>query len=310
MTKLAKEIEAWLVNFNELLASLRERGFKPTPESARQGMETITKTLVTEVPEVRLVEDGYVARKGGSVPVRMYHPEPENFLPVLVYLHGGGHMSGSVRVYDPLCRKMAISARRIVISVDYRLSPENPYPAGLEDGRVVLQGCFDLLERHHFKFDKRLALGGDSAGGAMSASLAHACQDDPQVEIKDLVLIYPSLDYTMSSESYEKFSREFLLERESIQWYFDNYFQAGEDRKAASPLYMDLTPSFPRTLIVTAGYCPLQDEGLKYMEKLRAGKVQVEHVHYPDMIHAFLNMENLAFAQCTDFYRQLGVFLC
>ncbi|MGW8194268.1 MAG: alpha/beta hydrolase [Desulforhopalus sp.] len=309
MTGVAQSIKGWLTNYNAQLDSLKTSRFKLTPKSARQGMEMLTTTLVTHCPDVSLLKDGEVEGEGGAIPVRMYHPEPEHKLPVLVYLHGGGHMCGSIEVYDPICRKIALAARRIVVSVDYRLSPEFPYPAGIEDGRAVLKNCYGLLDKAQLKFTKRLALGGDSAGGAMSATLAHDCQYDPDIDISDLALIYPSLDYTMSSDSYRRFASGYLLERENIRWYFEKYFQSEENRRDASPLFMDVTSSFPNTFIVTAGYCPLCDEGIRFVKKLQDEGIVVSHIHFADMIHAFLNMEDLVPERCTEVYEKLGLFL-
>lgn len=310
MTGVAESLNGWLANFNALLNSLRANSFKPTPESARNGLETLTAALVTHCPEVSLVKDGTVNGENGPIPVRMYHPEPAVSLPVLVYLHGGGHMCGSIEVYDLICRKIAVITRRIVVSVDYRLSPEHPYPAGITDARSVLANAYTLLEEQQLNFTRRLSLGGDSAGGAMSATLAHRCQNDSGISISDLVLIYPSLDYTMSMDSLNRLASGYLLEKENIRWYFESYFQSGENLRDVSPLFMEVTPDFPRTFIVTAGYCPLQDEGLEYVRKLQEEGISVQHVHYPEMIHAFLNMEDLVPEQCLELYGKIGDFLC
>jgi acetyl esterase/lipase len=272
-------------------------------------MVNLTRTLVTDIPDLAVAVDESVAGLGRMVPVRVFHPEPDSALPVLIYLHGGGHMAGSVAVYDPICRKIALVTRRIVVAVDYRLAPEHPYPAGIDDARTVVAGYGGLLRRMGISHGAGLALAGDSAGGAMSATLAHGLQDRDTPAIDVLILIYPGLDYTLSQASVDELATGYLLEKEKISWYFDHYFGRGDDRKAASPLFMPVRPGFPRTLIVTAGFCPLCDEGFQYAAKLRRNGVAVEHLHLDDMIHAFLNLESLVPESCRRVYAAMAQFL-
>jgi acetyl esterase/lipase len=311
MPQVALELRQWLDQFNPMLADLKAKGFKATPTNAREGLANLTFGLVTERPEIAWVQDDLVATgaRGYSVPVRIYHPAPEAELPVLIYYHGGGHMAGSVSVYDPICRKLALAARHIVVSVDYRLAPECPYPAGLTDAVQVAKHLWATLDGRKLTYRRRLAVAGDSGGGALCASVAHLAQYDAGVEIQRQALIYPSLDYTMSLPSVAENGAGYLLEKERIAWYFDNYFQGCEDRKSTSPLFMAYTPGLPETLVVTAEFCPLRDEGAAYAAKVKAAGPYVEHLHLDDMIHAFMNMENLAKKACATVYRRIAAFL-
>ena len=261
MKPLPPELHNWLQGYNELLARLEREGFELTPETAREGLANLTAGLVTQSPDMASVIDIQAEGPCGPIPLRIYHPEPDEFRPLLFYLHGGGHMAGSIGVYDPICRKLALASGRIVVSVEYRLAPEHPYPAGLEDAETALRQIFDLLQQQGFRFQRRLAIGGDSGGGAMAATLAHYLQGDAEVDIEKQLLIYPSLDYTMRHASIEENGRGYLLHADKIGWYFDHYLQRGEDRRAVSPLHMDFTPRLPTTLLVTAAYDPLRDEG-------------------------------------------------
>jgi len=306
---LPPQLAAWLQSFNELLARLEREGFVDTPETAREGLARLTAGLVSESPALARVIDTSAEGPAGAVPLRIYHPQPEVTSALLVYLHGGGHMAGSIEVYDPICRKLALASGRIVVSVDYRLAPENPYPAGLDDAEATLRQVFGLLETQGIRFQRRLALGGDSGGGAMTATLAHRLQADPDVNIEHQVLIYPGLDYTMRHASVEENGRGYLLHAEKIRWYFDRYLQGGEDRKAVSPLHMDFTPNLPATLLVTAAYDPLCDEGLAYLKRLAEAGVVRQHLHFDDQMHAFLNMEDVTTGACREFYRGAGEFL-
>jgi len=124
-----------------------------------------------------------------------------------------------------------------------------------------------------------------------------------------LILLYPSLDYTMSLPSVTEFATGYMLEKERISWYFNLYFQGHGSRRDVSPLFMKVTDRFPKTLIVTAGFCPLRDEGMQYFSLLKKGGVVVQHLHLDDMIHAFLNMESLAPESCAQVYRVMEEFL-
>lgn len=302
-------LREWLSKYYLALAAWSAKGFQLTPENARDGMAILTRTMVTEIPRLPAIVDDRIEGAGPPVPVRVYHPEPDSALPVLVYLHGGGHMTGSVEVYDPICRKIALAARQVVVAVEYRLAPEYPYPAGIADARTALEGCGELLMRLRLKFGPGLTLAGDSAGGAMSATLAHALQDSASPLVDHLILIYPGLDYTLSQPSMTGLASGYLLERDKIIWYFDRYFGKGVDRRAASPLFMPVRSGFPRTLLVTAGFCPLRDEAFSYARKLRESGVAVEHLHLDKMIHAFLNLENLVPEACRKVYAAMGDFL-
>jgi acetyl esterase/lipase len=217
-------------------------------------------------------------------------------------------MAGSVSVYDLICRKITQYIQHVVVSVDYRLAPECPYPAGVEDAFHSAKYIWSVLEARDIAYQHRLRLGGDSAGGALSATVAHLSQHDVSLPVEAQVLIYPSLDYTMSSASIEEYKSGFVLQKQNIQWYFDNYFQHAEDRKKASPLFMEITPNFPETLVITAGFCPLRDEGISYVHTLRQHSIRAEHVHFDDMIHAFMNMESLFPARTKEMYEAMRSF--
>ena len=303
-------LQDWLQKYNAYLRQLAESGFQLTPSGAREGLAALTRQWTLEKMQLPWIEDDWILPpKGSSVPVRIYHPDPARPLPVLIYYHGGGHMAGSVSEYDPICRKMAHHVQHVLVAVDYRLAPENPYPAGVEDALNSARYIWATLDSRDVSYQPSLRLGGDSAGGALSATVAHQAQYDDALLVDAQVLIYPSLDYTMSCASIDEYKAGFLLQKQNIQWYFDNYFQNGEDRKKASPLFMDITPNFPDTLVVTAGFCPLRDEGQIYVQNLHKQGIRVEHVHFPDLIHAFLNMERLFPDRIQELYSALRTFL-
>lgn len=309
MRKLHPNLVPWLEKNNALVAKLVAEGFKATPINAREGLAKLTLLNVTHIPSVAWIQDDYVDTMDYRVPVRIYDPKPQEELPVLIYFHGGGHMSGSVRVYDPICRKLALATDHIVVAPEYRLAPECPYPDALIDAFGVVKYVWKTLDSRKLKYRKQLSLGGDSGGGAMTATVTGKSQYDPTVAIHKQFMIYPSVDYTMGMPSIQENAVGYLLQTEKIGWYFDEYFRHGEDRKAASPLYWEFTNRLPASLIITAEFCPLRDEGIAYVKKLREAGVPVEHLHLDDMIHTFMNMEDVVPDACAKVYKTVGAFL-
>jgi acetyl esterase/lipase len=309
MRQVSVKLADWLDAYNALAKQLEETGFKATPTNTREGLAGITWSGVTRKTPVEWVQDDLVEGKEFDVPVRIYHSAPERQLPVLVYFHGGGHMAGGITVYDPICRRLARETEHIVISVDYRLAPECRYPAGITDAVTVVKNLWKVLETRQLRHSRSLSIGGDSAGGAIAATVAHHCRHDKEVEIRRQILIYPSLDYTMHSASIELNGEGYLLQQEKIAWFFDNYFEEGVDRQQASPLYMELDGRMPGSLVITAEFCPLRDEGLAYFEKLQAGGLRAKNLHFEDMIHVFLNLEDLVKEECDTLYAAIAAFL-
>jgi acetyl esterase/lipase len=300
---------AWLKKLNEVKQELERQGYVRTPIVVREAFEYLTRSFVSDRPAVERIVDDVIPGPDYAVPVRVYHPQPTESLPVAVFVHGGGHVAGSVSVYEPLARKLAIATRHVVVAVEYRLAPECPYPAGLKDVIAVVKGLQHLLEERRCAFEARVSLVGDSAGGALCATAAHLLRYEPAIEIESQVLIYPSLDYTLSMPSVQAFCDGYLLERDRIIWYFDQYFQNAEDRSEKSPLFMACSDTLPRTLLLTAEYCPLRDEGAAYAERLQQAGVAVEHEVCAGMIHAFLNLEDLVPEQCAGVYQRIADFL-
>ncbi|MBF0241990.1 MAG: alpha/beta hydrolase [Desulfamplus sp.] len=322
MLSPAPKLQEWLKHFYAGMEVLKQRGFKLTPENAREGLFNLTASLVVDKPDISLVVDVDANGQNSSVPLRVYHPAPNEPLPVLIYYHGGGHMAGSIKIYDPICRKMALATDHIVVAVEYRLTPEFPYPAGVDDSYYVAKNIWSTLEGlssfHKFKYLETLSLAGDSAGGALAATLSHLAQHDKEIKISKQALIYPSLDYTMSCPSFDENGVGYMLEKEKIEWYFEQYFQdfeggkdiqSSEKRKSASPLFMEITPNMPDTLVVSAQFCPLRDEGFEYVKRLKQAGIYAENLHFDNMIHAFLNMEILVPDECKRVYEKIGNFL-
>ncbi|TDR81409.1 alpha/beta hydrolase [Paludibacterium purpuratum] len=308
-SELNPQLADWLNAFNQKVAQMLANGYKPTAIGAREALAGVTRQLVSDGPAIAWVNDDLIAGRDYAVPVRIYHPAPGEARPVLLYLHGGGHTAGSVSVYDPISRRLAAATGHIVMVPEYRLAPENPYPAAVLDAYTAAKGAFALLQTRQLTFTPRLALAGDSAGAALAATLSARLQYEPDVPLARQVLLYPCLDYTMSAPSMDQKGLGYFLTRARIAWYFEQYFQHGEDRRAVSPLHLPIGSGMPATLIVSAGFDPLCDEATHYLQRLQTAGVAVEQLHHPDMLHAFLNMEQCAKAACDQTYRRIAEFL-
>jgi len=303
---LPEPLRQWLEMLREAQAVARASGFQTTPASVRDALASLTRRFVTHAPTPGLIRDARIQTTDHEIQVRIYHPNPNRAPNVALFVHGGGHMGGSVEVYDPIARKLTETSGRVLVSVDYALAPEHPYPAGFEDVRTCAASVFDLLETERLPHTRALATIGDSAGGALCAQLAHLA---PELDIERQVLVYPSLDYRLTQPSADTFADGYLLERERILWMFDAYFQHAENRQRLSPIEMAVPPTYPKTLILTAECDPLRDEGLLYHRRLLDQGIQSTHMALAGSIHAFLNLEDLLPEVCAQSYAVIGEFL-
>jgi acetyl esterase/lipase len=285
-----------------------------SPSLIRANLEELS-AFIGKGPELAYVRDNVLETASHNISVRIYSAAPKKKLPVVLHFHGGGHMCGSVDLYDAISRKIAQAGHCVVIAVEYRLAPEHPFPAGVDDCQFSLLHYKTLLT--DVNYNDQLIILGDSAGGAICTTLASRNLTDSNVTIDKQILIYPSVDYTMTSASIKENGSGFLLEEDKIAWYFEQYlqglsFQRSEDiinMKLASPLYMAITEDMPQTLIFTAGCDPLRDEGIAYCEALKRMNVSVEHHVFDGMIHAFMLLDSLVASECQKTYQLIGDFI-
>ena len=277
--------------------------------SSRAGLAALTKANVSTSEPMAAIINTEVDTGERRIPVRIYRPALTGEPKVVVFIHGGGHLSGSVEVYDPVARHLAMATGNIVVSVDYRLAPENPYPAGLSDAKAVIENVWSLLDSQHIPYTRQLTLIGDSGGGAFSATLAAYFSREQPGFIHRLVLIYPSLDYTLNWPSVQENGTGKLLDESKVRWYFQQYFRNEEDRKQTSPLYLPLSQDFPPTLVVSGGLDPLRDENFAFVARLQAEGIPVQHVHFPGMTHAYLMLEDKVPQEAKATYLAIGDFV-
>ncbi len=276
---------------------------------SRAGLAALTKANVSTSEPMAAIINTEVDTGERRIPVRIYLPALTGEPKVVVFIHGGGHLSGSVEVYDPVARHLAMATGNIVVSVDYRLAPENPYPAGLSDAKAVIENVWSLLDSQHIPYTRQLTLIGDSGGGAFSTTLAAYFSREQPGFIHRLVLIYPSLDYTLNWPSVQENGTGKLLDESKIRWYFQQYFRNEEDRKQTSPLYLPLSQDFPPTLVVSGGLDPLRDEDFAFVARLQAEGIPVQHVHFPGMTHAYLMLEDKVPQEAKATYLAIGDFV-
>jgi acetyl esterase len=226
----------------------------------------------------------------GMLSGRLYTPaRSAETLPVLVYLHGGGWVAGSVATHDPFCRLLSEAAGVIIASVEYRLAPEHPHRAALEDAVTAVHWAAHNAAQWGGDAD-RLAVGGDSSGGHLAAVAANRlCATREAPALRALMLLYPVTDHPNANHlSYSENGTGFGLEAKLMRWFWEQYARGfSPDDPDVSPLRLHKVPPLPPTLVATAEYDVLRDDGIDYAEKLTAAGVEVTHLHAPDMHHNF-----------------------
>lgn len=270
-----------------------------TPAEVREAYALLSSFTARE--DVGAVEDRVIPGPAGDIPVRAYRPVtasgPDGRPGVLVYFHGGGWSIGSIDTHDAVCRPLANGSGAVVVSVEYRLAPEHPFPAGYDDALAAVRWV--AAHGDELGVDaSRLAVGGDSAGGNLAAVAAQQLRDGgPPIAFQ--LLVYPAVDMTLSYPSIDENGEGKLLTKDMMQWFRANYIgqPGGPDERdpRCSPLHApaDALRGLPPALVVTAEYDPLRDEGDAYAEALRAAGVEVDHVRVDGVVHGFFSLRDM-----------------
>lgn len=268
----------------------------PLPElgaaAARVAYAERPQHLAAPFIDLFRVQDHQLTYDGLSVPSRIYTPiESDNTLPVFLFYHGGGMVIGTLDGYDTLCRQIARQAGCIVISVDYRLAPENKFPAAVEDAYAALVWIINHAPTINGD-PKNIVIGGDSAGGNLAAVTALLARDNQLPVLKGQVLIYPVTASYADSASHYQFAKGYFLERETVLWFHKCYLRDDNDRHdfRYAPLAAKDFSHLPPALVMVAGFDTLRDEGISYAEKLRAGGCDTQLKEYTGMYHGFLSL--------------------
>ena len=263
---------------------------KVSPFVARRLYSERCKTVMPKRPEAQ----ARLLLTPGGVPIRAYRPASaakSDVLPALVYYHGGGWTFGDLDTHDVFCRELANGAKCAVFSVEYRLAPESPFPAAVED--CVSATEFVSKNSKSLNIDTgRIAVGGDSAGGNLAAVVALHARDAGGPGLCFQLLIYPATDQNMRTESLRRNGEGYFLTLPMMERFRGNYLPRAADYTdwRASPALAKSHAGLPSAFVLTAGFDPLLDEGRQYTELLARAGVEVTYRDYPDMIHGFILM--------------------
>lgn len=259
-----------------------------TPQQARPVVVADSRILGDPEPVGR-AEDRKIRGPAGEIPIRIYTPSGAGPFGVLVYYHGGGWVVCDIETHNNLCCSIANQAECIVVSVEYRLAPEHKYPAAVEDAYAAAEWVFDCAGTLGGD-SRRIALGGDSAGGNLAAVVALKARDKAAFRPSLQVLIYPVTDFGFHTPSYHANAEGFMLTREDMKWFWGHYLDREEQgaEPCASPLRAGDLGNLPPALVITAEYDPLCDEGEAYAGRLREAGVPVVLSRYEGVIHGFV----------------------
>ena len=263
------------------------------PELMRQAFSSLGPEAPVE--EVASVEDRAIPGAQGTTPVRIYQPAgvaaDAGPLAVLVYFHGGGFVLCDLDTHDGTCRALANAAGCVVVSVDYRLAPEHPFPAAPEDCYSATRWVADNAASIGAD-PTRVAVGGDSAGGNLAAAVTLMARERSGPALVHQLLIYPVMDHNFDTTSYGDNAEGYFLTRDMMKWFWGHYLEKQDDgrNELASPLRADDLASLPPATVMTAEFDPLRDEGEAYAARLSAAGVATELTRYDGLFHGFFGM--------------------
>ena len=242
-------------------------------------------------PPIHSVHDSAVETPyGTTIGVRVFRPSDAQDLPVLVWIHGGGWVFGTLDSTEFPGRDIANTANCVVVSVDYRLAPETPFPGAFDDCLAVTNWVYNNAETLGID-PSRIAIGGDSAGGNIAACVALACKDGNGPPLAHQLLVYPVIDPSMTSKSHSENGEGYFLTSGAMSWFWDCYVPDSAQRSdvRVHPSSGDLA-GLASAWVFTAGFDPLRDEGRKYANDLESAGVPVERFEQPDVIHGIFGM--------------------
>jgi acetyl esterase len=280
-------------DMKQLLALIAPPGMPALTEvSVEQARANMGALMVAGEPEpVGRVENRTFPGPAGDVPIRIYTPAGAGAHPALVYFHGGGWVLCNLDTHDGTCRSLCNQAGCVVVSVDYRLAPENKFPAAVDDCYAATR----WVAEHAAELGvdaKRIAIGGDSAGGNLTACVALISRDRGGPRFVHQLLVYPVTDAKFDTPSYEENAEGYFLTRDAMRWFWNHYLRSDADgaNPYAAPLRAQDLSGLPPATVITAEFDPLRDEGEAYGARLRAAGVPTRIERYDGVIHGFFGM--------------------
>lgn len=292
------------------LEKLKAAGIPPIDQIPLKDLRAGSAATVVTLDPIGRIEDRAIDGPGGRLPIRIYRPESAGIgqaLPALVFFHGGGWVLGSLDSHDGLCRRLCRLTEWAVVSVDYRLAPEHPFPAAVEDAEAAVR----WVARHAAEAGidpSRLAVCGDSAGANLATAAARRVMRD--VPLVAQVLWYPATGFDMETESYRENQVGYFLTRVEMRWFTAQYLRSPEDRTHpdAVPIRAESLAGMPATYLLTAGYDPLRDDGRAFAQKLIESGVTVHFTERAGLIHGFMRRLD-DFRAATEVLREVAAFL-
>jgi acetyl esterase/lipase len=265
------------------------------PVNARIEFRRVSRLNASRLPPSALTSDLSIPGPAGVIAARQYDTAGRRrpgARPALVFFHGGGFVFGDLDTHDELCRMLCVHADVTVIAIDYRLAPEAPFPAAVEDCLAAFRWVHENAGALGVD-PERLAVGGDSAGGNLAAVVSQQCAVESTVGPAFQLLIYPVTDMNLVTRSSELFSTGFLLVNEDMTWFTECYAPPPDDARAA-PLRASDVSNVSRAYIVTAGFDPLRDDGEAYAAKLADAGVPVALRRHDGLLHGFASMTSVS----------------
>jgi acetyl esterase/lipase len=285
--KLAPEIRSLL----EAMAAQEGPAMETLPPAEARKAAAALDELAGPPEAVARIDNRTIPGRAGEIPVRIYVPDGDGPFPGVVFLHGGGWIIGSLDTHDNICRAISKRAGAVVVAVDYRLAPEHPYPAALEDSVDATRWVADCAAELGID-RRRLVVAGDSAGANMATVVAAKARDARQPAVALQVLVYPVTDLSaFDTASHREFAEDHFLTGSLMEWFVDGYMPRVADRTKpdASPAFIADLSGLPPALVITAECDPLRDEGEAYAKRLQDHGVPVTLTRYVGMIHPFLH---------------------
>ena len=300
----------------QFITAIAAAGLPPlselTPEMARQ--RNMVRAFSIKAEPVEEVNDKIIPGPYGDIPFRIYTPKGDGPFPLLLYMHGGGWVIGTLNDFDSVCRSLCAGSGYMVVSVDYQLAPEAKFPVAIEEGYTVLKWISDQAASLSADPD-RIAVGGDSAGATMAAVLALMARDRKGPDLLFQLLICPATNLSrMDTSSYKSFSKGIWLSEAMMNWYIDHYLAKPEEvnNPYVSPLLEPDLSKLPPAFILTAEFDVLRDESEAYAKRLQEAGVETKWKRYTGQIHDFiifgkvLHKAKEALSDCCRELREYG----
>ena len=305
----------------EKVVAYEKAGFPPyntmTPTELRLKFnESAAKarTLLAEISMADVREHLILDAEGRSIKLRIYYPTTEKLLPAQLYFHGGGFViRDDMDVYDATCRLIAKETHTIVVAVDYRLAPEDPFPAAINDCLYAIEWVFKQAGMIGCSSD-RIGVWGESCGGNLALVVSLLLSDQGKFNLSWAVSVSPMLDPSMSTVSYQQCSSGYFLTKDTMEWFWHHYLPTADCFKnpLVCPKYYHKVDGLPPTFIATTQYDPLRDEGKEYADLLKTRSVITTYYNFLGLTHGFFDMYHTvakAKEACDELFEGLNYFI-